>query len=98
MPQKTVWMACFVVALFGAQAHAQFSIRAASDTAVDGWEQMPIENCQSQCLRWVSPTAAIVASDIEKAQPQVRVDGDRVIGVTMTDTGAEKLRAFTEAQ
>jgi hypothetical protein len=81
------------------QAHGQFSIRAASITPVDGWEHMQVEHCQgSRCVLWVAPTATIAASDIQKAQPQVRADGDTVIAVTMTDAGAEKLRDFTKAQ
>jgi preprotein translocase subunit SecD len=47
---------------------------------------------------WVAPTAAVVASDIEKAQPEVRTDGDRVIRVVFTDAGANKIRDLTTAQ
>jgi preprotein translocase subunit SecD len=83
--------------LAATQAHAQFSIRAASTEPVDGWQQMKVEHCQSRCFVWVSPTAAIVASDIEKARPQVRANGDTVIAVTLTDAGAQKLRDFTKA-
>jgi hypothetical protein len=80
------------------QAQAQFSIRAASAQPVEGWERMQVEHCQSRCAVWVAPAAAITAGDIEKAQPQVRADGDTVIAVTLTDAGAEKLRDFTRGQ
>ena len=47
---------------------------------------------------WVAPAAAVVASDIEKAQPEVRNDGDRVIRVVFTEAGANKIRELTTAQ
>jgi preprotein translocase subunit SecD len=91
--------ACLVLILFATtmQARAQFSIRAASIEPVDGWQRMQVEHCQSRCFVWVSPTATIVASDIEKAQPEVRSNGDRVVAVVFTDAGAQKLRDFTRA-
>ena len=79
------------------QAQAQFSVRAASVEPVDGWRRMQVEHCQSRCFLWVSPTATIVASDIEKARPEVRSSGDRVVAVIFTDAGAQKLRDFTRA-
>ena len=79
------------------QAQAQFSIRAASTEPVDGWQQMQVEHCRSRCFVWVSPIAAIVASDIKTAKPQVRPNGDMVIAVVFTDSGARKLRDFTRA-
>ena len=100
MRQKS-WTAWLVVILLASalEAHAQFSMRAASSTPVDGWERMQVEHCQGlRCTVWVAPTAAIIAGDIQKAQPQVRADGDTVIAVTLTDAGAEKLRDFTRAQ
>jgi preprotein translocase subunit SecD len=47
---------------------------------------------------WVSPTAAITASDIESAQPQIRSNGDTVIAVVFTDAGAKKFSELTRAQ
>jgi len=71
------WPLCLVVILlFGGIVHAQsrLSIRAASATPVDGWQKMQVEH--SDRFVWVAPTAAITESDIEKAQPDVRADGD----------------------
>ena len=79
------------------QAHAQFSIRAASIEPVDGWQQMQIENCQSRCTVWVSPMAAIVASDIESAR-QETVGGATRIAIVFTDAGAQKFTELTTAQ
>ena len=91
--------ACLVVILFASatQAQAQFSIRAASVEPVDGWQRMQVEHCQSRCFLWISPTATIVASDIERARPEVRPKGDTVIAVVFTNAGAQKLRDFTRA-
>ena len=98
MPRIPTWLACLVVILCaGVQAHAQFSLRAASAEPVDGWQQMQIENCQSRCTVWISPTAAIVASDIESAH-QENVDGATRIAIVFTDAGAQKFTDLTTAQ
>jgi len=78
------------------QTETQFSIRAASAQPVEGWQRMQVEH--SDRTIWVAPTAAIVASDIEKAQPEIRDGGDRVIRVVFTDAGASKIRDLTAAQ
>jgi preprotein translocase subunit SecD len=82
------------------QAQAQFSIRAASITPVEGWQQMQVERCQgSRCSVWVSPVAAVTASDIEKAQPDhSSAEGQTRIAVLFTDAGAKKMADLTTAQ
>jgi preprotein translocase subunit SecD len=91
-------MACCIVFLFAGIAEAQprFSIRAASFQPVEGWQRMQLEH--SEKMVWVAPTAAVVGSDIEKAQPEIRDTGDRVIRVVFTDAGAKKIRDLTRAQ
>ena len=98
MHRMVIGTACSVVLLFVGitQAEAQFSIRAASAQPVEGWQRMQVEN--SERVIWVAPTAALIASDIEKAQPEVRSGGDRVISVVFTDDGANKMRDLTTAQ
>jgi preprotein translocase subunit SecD len=98
MHRIAIWTACITAFLFVgiADAHAQFSIRAASGEPVDGWQRMKLE--YSEKTVWVSPIAAVVASDIEKAQPEIRADGDTVIRVVFTEAGAEKIRDLTTAQ
>ena len=59
---------------------------------------MQVEHCRSRCVLWISPTQALVASDIEKAQPEVRADGYQIIRVVFTDTGVKKLHDLTAAQ
>lgn len=77
-------------------AQAQFSIRAASATPVEGWQKIQVEH--SDRFVWISPDTDIVASDIEKAQPEVRKDGSTVIAVVFTDIGISKFHALTAAQ
>jgi preprotein translocase subunit SecD len=95
---------CFVLLSVGAlQAQLyfgtpRFSLRAASVEPVDGWQKMQLEHCQSRCDRWVAPTAALHAGDIESAQPEVRADGYRVIKVVYTDAAVNKMRDLTTAQ
>jgi len=91
-------IACFVVLLLftAAQAQAQFSLRAASASPVEGWQRMQVEH--SPRLVWVAPTPSVTASDIEKAQPEITPDGRTRIAVVFTDAGARKMRNLTLAQ
>ena len=99
MPRPVICVACFVVIVCASatQAQAQFSIRAASAQPVEGWQQMQVE--QSNQTVWVSPMAAITASDIESARPDIDpVDGKTRIAIEFTDAGAKKFSALTAAQ
>jgi preprotein translocase subunit SecD len=99
---KRLLACCLGVALSVVVLHAQsqrLSIRAASVEPVEPWQTMRVEHCQGErCIVWVSPTATITESDIEKAQPEVRADGYRVVKVGFTDAGAIKLHDLMEAQ
>src|SRR5688572_24337956 len=98
MHRMAIWPSFFVVFVFSGmvQAQAGFSIRAASAQPVQGWEPMRLEH--SDKTIWVAPTAAVLASDIQKAQSEIRTDGSRVISVVFTDAGANKIRELTTAQ
>ena len=98
MNRMATWWACLVLVLSASamQAQAQLSIRAASAEPVQGWQRMQVEH--SNRAVWVSPTAALIASDIEQAQPEVRADGYQIIRVVFTDTGVKKLHDLTAAQ
>ena len=92
---------CLFVILFAGVLQAQsprLSIRAASVEPAEGWQMMQVEHCQTRCVVWVSPTAALTASDIEKGQPEVNSNGDTRIAVVFTDAGATKMRDLTKAQ
>ena len=78
------------------QAQAQFSIRAASVQPVEGWQQMQVEH--SNQTVWVSPTASITASDIQKAEPNTSKTGESRVAVVFTDSGARHFADLTTAQ
>ena len=100
MRRRLAWMTCLTVILAATQAHAQFSIRAASIEPVEGWEKMQVERCQgSRCTVWVSPIAAVTASDIERAQPDhTSAEGQTRVAVVFTDAGAKHMADLTTAQ
>ena len=98
MPRMASLITCMVVILSVGivPAQAQLSIRAASAEPVEGWQRMQVEH--SNRVIWVTPTAAITASDIEQAQPKIRADGYQIIRAVFTDAGVSKLHDLTAAQ
>ena len=99
MPRRAGWTVCLGVIVFATalRAQGQFSIRAASAEPIEGWQRMQVEH--SNRVVWVAPTAAIVASDIERAQPEINsVDGATRIAVVFTDAGRKKIHDLTTAQ
>src|ERR1700757_4607848 len=99
MSRIASWIACIVVIVStgATQAQGQFSIRAASAEPVEGWQRMQVEH--SDQVVWVSPTAAIIASDIESARPEINPDdGATHIAIVFTDAGAKKFSDLTAAQ
>jgi preprotein translocase subunit SecD len=98
MHRTLIWTVCFFVLVFFdlAQAQTRFSIRAASAQPVQGWQPMQLEH--SDRTIWVAPVAAVLASDIQQAQSEVRADGTRLINVVFTDIGEKKIRDLTTAQ
>lgn len=80
--------------LFLFQAQAQFTIHAASEQPVPGWERMEYNNHAV----WVSPTASITSADILRAEPNTRPDGARAVGVVFNDEGAKKMTDLSHAQ
>jgi preprotein translocase subunit SecD len=74
----------------------QLSIRAAAEEAVQGWQRMQVEN--SNRVIWVSPTAALTASDIESAKPETTPEGNNLVAVVFTNAGAQKIRELSTAQ
>ena len=79
--------------LFLLQAQAQFTIHAASDQPVPGWQRMDYNN---QAV-WVSPTASLTSADILRAEPSTR-DGARAVGVIFSDSGARKMTDLSHEQ
>ncbi len=98
---------CFVLTLLGAsggcqrkspvaapQPQPQLSIRAASDEAVAGWNQMDINDHAV----WVSPTASLTSADILRAEPTTDPNGHSAVGVVFNDAGAKKMSDLSTAQ
>jgi preprotein translocase subunit SecD len=70
-------------------------IRAASNTATAGWQQMPAPGGGTV---WVSPTPALTSTDIARAEPRTDAKGDRTVGVVFTEAGARKMALLSAAQ
>ena len=88
--RKTAASVCAVFVglfLFLFQAQAQFSIRAASDQPVPGWQQMDYNNGTV----WVSPTESLTSADILRAEPTTDRNGQRAVGVVFNDAGTKKM-------
>jgi hypothetical protein len=80
--------------LFLFQAQAQFTIHAASEQPVTGWDRMEYNTHAV----WVNPAASITSADVLRAEPNTRPDGARAVGVVFNDEGAKKMTDLSHAQ
>ena len=80
--------------LFLLQAQAQFTIHAASEQPVPGWDRMEYNN---QAV-WVNPTTSLTSADVLRAEPSKTSNGATAVGVVFTDTGARKMSNLSTAQ
>jgi preprotein translocase subunit SecD len=92
--KSTIWSFVFIFAV-ALQAQAQFSVRAASNEAVAGWQQMTTEDDKTI---WVSPTTSLTASDFESMTPYVNPGDIWFMKIVLTENGAKKMRALSIAQ
>ena len=69
-------------------------IRAASSTAVSGWQQM---SSPSGTPLWVAPTVQLTSADIARAEARTDPPGPSV-ALLLTDEGAKKMSALSAAQ
>lgn len=76
------------------QAQAQFTLNAASDEAVPGWQKMQIEDRTV----WVNPTPALTAADIQGAEPATDRNNGQFVSLVFTENGAKKMRDLSTAQ
>jgi len=97
MRRVGIWVVTLIV-WFAGVLHAQpsFSLRAASEDAVAGWEKM--QSADAGKFAWVSPVLSVTSEDVESARPVMNDDGQRVIVVAFTDAGAKKMHDLTTAQ
>ena len=74
---------------------AALEIRAASSTAVAGWQQMSAPDGRAI---WVAPTIALTAADIARSESRTQTDGTATVGVVFTADGARKMASLSSAQ
>jgi preprotein translocase subunit SecD len=77
------------------QAQGALEIRAASTTAIAGWQQMAAPGGGSV---WVSPSSALTSADIARGEPRTDAKGQRTVGVVFTADGARKMAQLSAAQ
>jgi preprotein translocase subunit SecD len=82
------------LSLFLLQAQAQFTIRAASDQPVPGWDRLEYLNH----ALWVSPIISLTSADIQRAEETTDTNGHRAVGVIFNDAGAKKISDLSTAQ
>jgi len=76
-------------------AQAALEIRAASSTAVAGWQRM--EGSDGRAV-WVSPVSALTSTDLARVEPRQQADGSPTVVFVFTDAGARKMAALSAAQ
>ena len=76
------------------QARGQFSIHAASDQAVPGWNRTQF---QDKTI-WVNPMISLSPSEILRALQTAEPNGRLSVDITFTDAGAQKMRNLSAAQ
>jgi hypothetical protein len=80
--------------IFLLQAQAQFTIHAASDQPVAGWDRMQADDHTV----WVSPTISLTSADILRAESTTDANGRRAVGVVFNEAGAKKMSELSTAQ
>jgi preprotein translocase subunit SecD len=76
------------------QAQVRFTINAASDDPVAGWQKMDIDGRSV----WVNPAPALTSADIQGAEPGTDRNFGNYVKVAFTDAGAKKIRDLTTVQ
>jgi preprotein translocase subunit SecD len=87
-------IAVFLAGVF-LQAQGTIEIRAASSTAVAGWQRATVANGESL---WISPSVSLRAADIARSEVQTLPDGRTNVNVVLTDDGAKKMDVLSRAQ
>src|SRR5687767_10354667 len=98
MNRKTIVIIGLIIGLLASaflSAQGVLEIRAASHTAVAGWQQMSTPGGEAV---WVSTTAALTMADIARGEPRTEANGQRTVGVVFTADGARKMAQLSAAQ
>ena len=70
-------------------------IRAASTSAVTGWQQMAAPRGEPI---WVAPEVRLTSADIARAEARTDPDAGPAVFLQLTDEGARKMSALSAAQ
>jgi preprotein translocase subunit SecD len=87
-------IAVFLAGIF-LQAQGAIEIRAASSTAVAGWQSLTVDGGETV---WVSPTVSLTSADIARTEARPLSGGQAGVGVVFTADGARKMQALSRAQ
>lgn len=98
MNRRTIVILGLIIGLLASSflyGQGSLEIRAASNTAIAGWRQMPAPDGRTV---WVSPTTALTSADIARGEPRTDAKGERTVGVVFTEAGARKMAQLSAAQ
>lgn len=98
MNRKSVVIIGLIIGLLASTflyGQGSLEIRAASNSAVAGWQQM---SAPGGGTLWVSPSNALTSADIARGEPRTDAKGQRTVGVVFTDDGARKMAQLSKAQ
>jgi preprotein translocase subunit SecD len=97
MNRKSIVIIGLIIGLLASTflyGQGSLEIRAASNTAIAGWQQMSAPGG----TLWVSPSSALTTADIARGEPRTDAAGQRTVGVVFTDAGARKMAQLSAAQ
>jgi preprotein translocase subunit SecD len=97
MKQKSFVIVGAIVTLLAGILNGQspVEIRAASSSAVSGWQQMASPGGDPL---WVAPTVQLTSADIARAEARTLTNGGPAVAIVLTDDGAKKMTELSKAQ
>lgn len=98
MNRKTIVIIGVIIGLLATSlvsGQGALEIRAASNSAISGWQQM---TAPGGGALWVSPTNALTTADIARGDPRTDTNGQRTVAVVFTAEGARKMAQLSAAQ
>ena len=96
MKQKSFVIVGAIVTLLAGILNGQtpVEIRAASSSAVSGWQQMASPGGDPL---WVAPTTRLTSADIARAEART-LTGGPAVAIVLTDDGAKKMAELSKDQ
>ena len=89
-----VLLAVFLAGVF-LIAQRSLEIRAASSTAVAGWQRVTAADGEAM---WIAPTISLRAADIERSELRQQPDGRSSVSLVFTADGTKKMQELSRAQ